>query len=342
MTLFPGFVDVHIHGAMGIDVNAASVEELFEVGRFLVRHGVTAWLPTLVPAPDEDYSRVAKVVASFMSEHPSRPAAARALGLHYEGPFVNRQQCGALREKFFREYRGSSDLDRLATVALPQAKHMITLAPEVEGGIDLVAELARREWVVSIGHTRADFETLNQALAAGARHVTHFPNAMPPLHHRAPGPVGWALLRDEVSVDVIADGVHADPHMLELVLRCKTPTRVALISDAVAPAGLGDGEFRVWDEIIKVTHGRTSNERGAIAGSVMTMDDAVRMMSKLGVAETDIARMSSVNPSRLLGLEGECGSIEEGKRADLTALDAEGNVRLTVIGGSVAFDALDA
>src|ERR1043165_1222983 len=215
---------------------------------------------------------------------------------------------------------------------------MMTLAPEVEGGGELAGELARRGWVVSIGHTRANVETLEAARAAGARHMTHFLNAMAPLHHREPGPIGWGLVRDDVTVDLIADGVHSDPLALRLVLRCKTAERVTLISDAVAPAGLGDGEYRVWGETIRVTGGRTSNERGSIAGSVITMLDAVRIVASLGLAETDIARVASLNPARLLGLDGDCGSSEEGKRADLTALDAEGRVRLTLVGGRVAYD----
>src|SRR3712207_774846 len=142
---------------------------------------------------------------------------------------------------------------------------MMTLAPEVEGGVALVEELTRRGWVVSVGHTRAEVELLERARAAGARHMTHFLNAMPQLHHREPGPVGFGLTREDVTVDLIADGVHSDPLMLRLVVRCKTPDGISLISDAVAPAGLGDGEYRVWGETIRVERGRTRNERGSIA-----------------------------------------------------------------------------
>jgi N-acetylglucosamine-6-phosphate deacetylase len=340
LTLMPGFVDAHIHGAVGVDVNEADAEGLHEVALFLASRGVTAWLPTLVPAPDRDYSRAAEAVSRLMAEHDARPAAARALGLHYEGPFVNAKQCGALRTQFFKTFSGPGDLDALASVRREGAAHMITVAPEVEGGVELVRELKRRGWVVSIGHTRANVERLEDAREAGAHHMTHFLNAMSPLHHRAPGPVGWGLLQDDVTVDLIADGVHSDPLTLRLVLRCKTTARVSLISDAVAPAGLGDGEYRVWGETIKVTQGRTSNERGSIAGSVITMLDAARTVKSLGLSETEIARVASLNPARLLGMENEFGSIEEGKRADLTALDSEGCARLTLVGGRIAFDAL--
>ena len=340
LTVYPGFIDVHIHGAGGVDTLEATAEDLHTVARRLAASGVTAWLPTLVPAPAEDYRRAVESIAALMRSQDERLSAARAVGVHYEGPFVNLRQCGALRTAYFRTFRSAADLADLPTPDAPGATRMMTLAPEVEGGVELIGELKRRGWVVSIGHTRADVEVLESARRAGARHMTHFLNAMSPLHHRAPGPIGWGLVRDDVTVDLIADGVHSDPLMLRLVLRCKTPARVSLISDAVAPAGLGDGEYCVWGETIKVTGGRTSNERGSIAGSVITMLDAVRTVASLDLAETDIARVASLNPARLLGLDGDRGSVEEGKRADLTALDSEGRVRLTLVGGRVAFDGL--
>lgn len=340
LTLFPGFIDVHIHGAVGVDVMDATAEDLQRVATFLARHGVTAWLPTLVPAPAEDYRRAVESIARLMRAQDDSPATARAVGLHYEGPFVNERQCGALRTAFFRGFRDVSDLDSLPVLDADDAAHMITLAPEIEGGVELIRQLKHRGWVVSIGHTRATVEVLELAREAGARHMTHFLNAMSPLHQRTPGPVGWGLMQDDVTVDLIADGVHSDPLMLRLVLRCKTSELVALISDAVAPAGLGDGEYKVWGETIAVREGRTSNERGSIAGSVITMLDAVRNVRALGLSETDIARVASHNAARLLGIENDYGSIEEGKRADLAAMDSDGRVRLTLVGGRVAFNRL--
>ena len=210
---------------------------------------------------------------------------------------------------------------------------MMTLAPEIEGGIELIDELQKRGWIVSIGHTRATVDVLDQALGAGARHMTHFMNAMTPLHHRAPGPVGWGLIHDDVSCDLIADGVHLDPLILKLIFRTKTSKRISLISDAIAATGRGDGEYQVWGEQIVVEEGRTRNPRGSIAGSVITMLDAVRMMLSLGVPEIEAARMASTNPARVLQIEKDCGSIEVGKQADLVALDHAGNVRLTVVAG---------
>lgn len=337
LTLYPGFVDVHIHGSVGVDLMEANAEDLHRVARFLAASGVTTWIPTLVPGSVEEYRRAVGAVEELMRTQDSLPAAACAAGVHYEGPFVNERQCGALRTEFFRTFDDVSKLDELPTLAAEGAAHLMTLAPEVEGGVALVEELTRRGWVASIGHTRAGLDTLEAAHGAGARHMTHFLNAMSPLHHREPGPIGWGLLKDDVTVDLIADGVHSATLMLRLVLRCKTPARVSLISDAVAPAGLGDGDYRLWGETIRVREGRTSNERGSIAGSVITMLDAARMTHALGLSETDVARVASYNPARLLGLDDR-GSIEEGKRADLTALDDSGQVRLTLVGGRLAFD----
>ena len=339
-TLYPGFIDLHIHGAVGVDTMEATTDDLSRVAQFLARSGVTAWLPTLVPAPCEDYARAADAIEQLIAgqDASETPAAARALGLHYEGPFINSAQCGALRPPYFRTYAKPEDVSELPVASLPQAIRMITVAPEIEGGVELVRELTARGWIVSIGHTRADVATLEEATAAGARHMTHFFNAMSPLNHRAPGPVGWGLMRDDVTCDIIADGQHVAPLMLQLALRCKTTRRLMLISDAVAPTGQGDGEFRIWNEKITVAGGRTQNERGSIAGSVITMHDAVRQMLALGVAPEEASRMASANPARLLGLAESYGTIEAGKRADLIALDEAGRVRLTLIGGRVAFE----
>jgi N-acetylglucosamine-6-phosphate deacetylase len=251
--------------------------------------------------------------------------------VHYEGPFVNTAQCGALHTEYFKTYSGPDDLNSLP---LPgNAVKMITLAPEVSGGIDLVRELKARGWVISIGHTRADLKTLDQACDAGAHHLTHFMNAMAPLHHRNPGPIAWGLSRDDVTFDLIADCIHLDPFMLRLLLKIKGAEGISLISDAIAAAGKGDGDYNIWGETITVKNGRTANASGSIAGSVISMLDAVRLLHSLGVSYGKLARMASTNPARLLGVDHRCGSIELGKRADLVALDNAGNVKLTLIDG---------
>jgi N-acetylglucosamine-6-phosphate deacetylase len=342
LTLFPGFIDAHIHGAVGIDANDSEVEGLHQVSRFLASNGVTGWLPTLVPDSADNYRKAIGAIDGVMrAQREPDPEqvlpGARVLGVHYEGPFVSDQQCGALRSQFFKNFVNVRDLETLPRLAFPSAVHLSTVAPEIEGGLELIRTMMRQHWIVSLGHTRATPAVLDQALAAGASHMTHFMNAMAPLHQRAPGPVGWGLLHDDVTCDIIADGEHIDPLMLQLLVKLKGTTALALISDSIAAAGLGDGDYAIWGETISVKDGRTSNARGSIAGSVITMLDAVRLMLSLGVPEVEVARMAATNPARLLKIESECGSIAAGKRADLVALDQQGNVRLTIIGGTIAY-----
>lgn len=326
MTVLPGFIDVHIHGAIGVDVMDATPEALHDVSEYLATQGVTGWLPTFVPASDENYASAVATIAESMNG-----SGARILGVHYEGPFVNSLQCGALHKEYFKTYSSPEDL---ASLRLPEnAIRMITLAPEIDGGVELVRELKRRGWVISIGHTRADLKILDEACDAGAQHMTHFMNAMPPLHHRAPGPIAWGLAREDVTFDVIADGIHLDPFMLRLLLKMKGVAGITLISDAIAATGKGDGDYQIWGETITVNNGRTANASGSIAGSVISMLDAVRLMHSLGVSYVELAQMASSNPARLLGIYDVCGSIEVGKRADLVALDQNGNVKLTILGG---------
>lgn len=328
-TLLPGFIDVHIHGAVGVDVMEAGPAGLREVSVYLASQGVTAWLPTLVPGTDENYASVAAAVAEGLNDR----EGARVLGLHYEGPFVNTAQCGALHTEYFKTYSSAKDLDALP---VPEnAVRMITMAPEIAGGVELVRELKGRGWVISIGHTRAGLKVLDNACDAGARHMTHLMNAMAPLHHRSPGPIAWGLSRDDVTVDLIADGVHIDPFMLRLLLKIKSVDGISLISDAIAAAGKGDGDYEIWGETISVRNRRTANAAGSIAGSVISMLDAVRLLHSLSVSYVDLAQMASSNPARLLGVDHDCGSIEAGKRADLVALDQDANIKLALIGGSI-------
>ncbi|HEY8560025.1 MAG TPA: N-acetylglucosamine-6-phosphate deacetylase [Pyrinomonadaceae bacterium] len=332
--LLPGFIDIHNHGAVGVDVNEATAEKLLAVGAFLAANGVTAWLPTFVPDADETYRKVVAAIDEVMKIQAALPVA-QIVGVHYEGVFANEKMCGALRPEYFKAFTGR-EVGELPT--LRTGAHLTTFAPEIEGGIELVRELRKRNWIPSIGHTRADFETLEKAFAAGALHVTHLFNAMTGVHHRDIGVAGWALTKDEICCEIIADRIHVHPQMLRFAQKNKPADKLVLVSDSVAPTGLGDGEFELWGEKIAVANGKTRNERGSIAGSVITVLDAVRNYLALGVSEFEVSRMASGNPSKLLGLDDSRGAIETGKRADLVALDAGRNVTLTVVGGKIVAD----
>lgn len=332
-TLLPGFIDIHNHGAMGIDVNEADADGLRAVGAYLVTQGVTGWMPTFVPDSVDTYRRVVSAMREVVGTQDAG-GAARILGVHYEGIFANVMMCGALRPEYFREFSGT-ELDDIPE--LEGCAHMTTFAPEVAGGIELVRRLTERGWIPSVGHTQADLATLERAREAGARHVTHLFNAMSGLHHRDVGVVGWALSSKDVTCDIIADGIHVAPRVLGTALEVKTPDGLMLISDSVAPTGKGDGRFELWGETVTVTDGRTRNEKGSIAGSVISMADAVRTYMGLGVSPSDIAKMAAGNPARLLGAEGSVGRIAPGLRADLAVLDPEGRVSMTLVGGEVVF-----
>ncbi len=330
-TLFAGFIDIHNHGAVGVDVNEANADDLQAVGKFLASKGVTSWLPTFVPDSDETYQKVIGAIEQVIKIQNNLPLA-QIVGVHYEGVFANTEMCGALRPEYFKTF-SSNEINTLPKIA--RGAHLTTLAPEIVGGIELIKELRKQNWIPSIGHTKADFETLEKAFEAGARHVTHLFNAMTGVHHREIGVAGWALTKNEISCEIIADGIHVAPRMLEFAQRNKPSDKLLLVSDSVAPTGLGDGQFQLWGEKISVKNGKTQNERGSIAGSVITLLDAVKMYLSLGVSNTQVSKMASANPAKLLGLESSHGTIEVGKRADLGALDDQGNVALTIIGGQV-------
>lgn len=336
-SLYSGFIDIHNHGAIGVDVNEATTDDLIEVGKFLAGNGVTGWLPTFVPDSDENYKRQIAQIEKAMEIQENEPVA-RILGVHYEGVFANREMCGALRPQFFKSFKNSNEISELPR--LSKGAHMTTLAPEVENGADLIKEFTRQGWIVSIGHTNASTETLDAARDAGAKHMTHFFNAMTGVHHRNIGVAGWGLTNDDVTFDIIADGIHVSNRMVKFACTCKGADKVSLISDSVLPTGKGDGNFEIWGEKVSVVNGKTQNERGSIAGSVITMLDAVRNMLELGFSHDDVSKMASLNPAKLLGIENECGSLDTGKRADLVALDEQGNVKLCLVGGKVAYNGL--
>ena len=330
--LCAGFIDIHNHGAVGVDVNTATADDLRKVGRFLATQGVTAWLPTFVPDTDEVYAQVIAAIDEVMATQDGE-ATAQIVGVHYEGVFANRKMCGALRPEFFKDFTNGDEINQLPK--LKKGVHLTTLAPEIENGIELIKELVAQNWIVSIGHTNADFQTLEAAFAAGAKQITHLFNAMTGVHHREIGVAGWALTKKEVTCEIIADGVHVAPPMLKFAADCKSAKNLLLVSDSVAPTGLGDGDFELWGEKVSVVNGKTRNERGSIAGSVMTMLEAVKMMLSLGISAADVSQMASANQAKLLGIEATHGTLETGKRADLVALDKDGTVQLTIIGGKI-------
>jgi N-acetylglucosamine-6-phosphate deacetylase len=297
-----GLLDLHIHGAFGVDVLTASATDLDRLALGLSDRGVSGFLPTLVPQPPgEMAATVARLSAWMRSRRAGDGRGAMPLGIHFEGPFVSAARCGALHRACFLDGSDPRTIDAFFEVLgdLP-GRSMTTLAPEIPGGLSVVRAFKKRGFLVAIGHTEADASTLDEALAAGASHMTHFGNAMKPLHQRDVGPIGWGLATDGVSVDVVADLHHLAPEMLRLVLKVKGSGRVALISDAMPAAGLGDGDYAIWGETLTVKNGAARNAAGALAGSACLLDECVTRLSSVGVSKDVARQMAADVPARLL------------------------------------------
>ena len=328
LILCPGFVDIHIHGALGHDLFAGAVPG---VSAGLPRFGCTAYLPTTVTAPwEETLAAVAALAAAV--ERP--PAGARPAGLHLEGPFLNPLRRGMQAAEHMRP-PSAADLDALLAAGRGQVR-TVTLAAELPGGAAAVARLAAGGVRVALAHSDATYAQAVAAADAGASHVTHCFNAMRPLHHREPGLAGAALDLPALSAEVIADGIHVHPAVLRLLWRVKGWRRLALVTDAMAGAGAPEGLYRFGGQEVTVAGGSARLADGTLAGSVLTMDRAVRVMVEAGLPAREAVGMATLAPAAAAGLRG-VGRLAPGCRADLVALHPELHVAWTMIAGRRAW-----
>jgi N-acetylglucosamine-6-phosphate deacetylase len=318
-TLVPGFIDLQVNGIDDVDVWSATGTEWARLDAALVTQGVTSWCPTLVSAPLDSYAAPLQRITTAGARLGARPAI---VGCHLEGPFLGGAP-GAHRPEHVRDI----DLDWLARV--PEIVRVLTLAPEQHDAATATSLLAERGVLVSLGHSTADARASRHAIDHGARLVTHVFNGMGPLHHRSPGLLGVALSDDRVAVSLIADGIHVDPAVLTIALRSKRRTDIVLVTDSVAwRAGrAGDLELRVVDGVPRLAD-------GTLAGSTLTMDGAVRFVTRrCGLPLEHAAQAAASTPARLLGLSDR-GTIEPGRRADLVSLDESLAVGEVWIGGA--------
>ena len=324
----PGFVDVHVHGWGGHDAMGDRAA-LDGMARALLRRGVTSFLPTAVTAPLSALATFADRVRRWL---PGAPAdGAEPLGFNLEGPFLAEARRGAHDPAHLR-LPADVSLDELEP--LVGGLRVVTIAPELRGAIELIAWLAERGIVSSIGHSAATVDEARAGLAAGATSTTHLFNAMTGIDHRAPGLAVAALLDDPTWVELIADGIHVDPALWPLIVRLKPRDRLLLVSDAIALAGTGNGRGRIGGLDVEVTGGRvTLSGTGTLAGSVLSLDVAVRNLVGSGIPLVAAVAAASANPLALLGLSDR-GRIAPGQRADLVELDAEFRVRRVMRGGT--------
>ncbi|GGJ05264.1 N-acetylglucosamine-6-phosphate deacetylase [Alicyclobacillus cellulosilyticus] len=331
--LAPGFIDLHIHGMAGADVMDGSVASLERIAKRLWAHGVTGFLPTTVTHSLEVTKRALAAVCAYMEQQTANPVGqARVLGVHLEGPWIHPKAKGAQNEAYIR----LPDV-RVAAEVLAAAGgqvRIVSMAPEVDGALPVIRWLVEQGVTVSIAHTTATYEQAEAAIAAGAAHVTHCFNAMTGLHHRQPGVVGAALLADGVYAELIADGFHVHPAAMQLLIRVKGRDGVMLVSDAIMAADMPDGEYQLGDLPVTVRDGRATLADGTLAGSTLTLDQAVRnLVARCGVPLWDAVYMAATTPARAIGL-GHCkGRIAPGYDADLVVLDRGLRPRATWLAG---------
>jgi len=334
--LAPGFFDIHIHGGAGLDVMHTSVSDLPRLGRFLAQHGVTGYFPTTVAAPLAATCAALDTLADAIeaSARDTDSTQARPLGIHLEGPFLSHKRRGVHPPECLVAPTVEV-FDRLWQAARGHVR-MMTIAPEVPGAIEVISEAARRRVCVSIGHSDAEMPVARDAVKAGARHATHTFNAMRPLDHRAPGITGEVLSDDRLSADMIVDGIHVAPEVVKLFLKAKGHDRAVLITDAISATGMPDGRYQLGPIEVDVKDGKcTSN--GSLAGSVLTMDRAIRNVIQFASwTLREAVRAATLNPAQAVGLASDRGVLVAGATADFVVLTQTGDVLKTVVGGRVA------
>ena len=330
--LSPGFIDLHIHGYLNRDVSDGRADGVREMARGIVKNGVTAFLPTTMTVSQGEINAALDSVRAVKAESESWDGA-RILGVNLEGPFINPKKKGAQAEEHIRK----PDADFIAKNA--DIIRLTTIAPEMDEGCGAIRRITSETGVrVSIGHTDATYEQALEGIEAGATHITHLFNAQTGLHHRKPGVVGAALGTD-VFCEMIADTFHVHPGLFSLVYKAKRG-RLVLITDCTRAGGMPDGEYSLGGQKTFVSGIKCLLEDGTIAGSVLKLNQAVKNLrdnAHIGIAEA--VACATLNPAAALGIDAECGSLEAGKRADMTIFDDDLNVTTTIIAGETRYEA---
>ncbi|MEU8385173.1 N-acetylglucosamine-6-phosphate deacetylase [Streptosporangium sp. NPDC048865] len=323
----PGFVDIHNHGGAGGSFPTGDPDQASRAVDLHARHGTTTLMASLVTASTDDLARAAASLADLCED-------GLLAGIHFEGPYISAARCGAHNPALLRE-PSPGELSGLLKAGRGHVR-MITIAAELPGALDTVREAVANGVIAALGHSDATYEQTISGIEAGGSVATHLYNAMPPLHHRDPGPIA-ALLQDErVTVELINDGVHLHPAMTRLAFEIAGPGRTALITDAMAAAGMGDGVYGLGPMTVNVVDGVARlAEGGSIAGSTLTMDVAFRRaVREVGLSLSEASEIASLTPARVLGLADRLGSVSVGKRADLVVLTGDLEVSGVMRGGT--------
>ena len=332
--LVPGFIDQHIHGAGGSDGMDGTEKDIQIISETIAREGTTGFLVTTMTQSPQNITNALTAVKDVMKKGEFK--GAEVLGVHLEGPFISPKHVGAQPLEYVA--KPSVEIFNEYDKASGGNIRVVTLAPEQEGGLELVNHLAKLGKVASIGHTGSKYDDVEKAVKAGAKNVTHTYNAQTALHHREVGVVGSAMLFDELNCEVICDTIHVSVPAIKLIIKNKPHNKFTLITDAMRAKGMPDGLSELGGQTVIVKDGEARLEDGTLAGSVLKMNVAIKnLVEKVGVSFTDAVDFATRNPAENIGVLNERGTIEVGKRADFTVLDDSYDVSLTVVGGKVVY-----
>ncbi|HCD46122.1 MAG TPA: N-acetylglucosamine-6-phosphate deacetylase [Lachnoclostridium sp.] len=326
----PGFIDIHTHGAAGVDVNTATAEDYETICRFFAAQGTTAWLGSVLTDTRE---QTLWCIEEYKKWKNREHQGAELLGIHLEGPFLSPEYKGAMPEHLLR--KGDLELVKEYQKAAEGDVKYITLSPETEGNIPMIPELKKLGIQVAIGHSGADYDTACAAIEAGARGATHTGNAMKLLHQHFPAIWGAVLESDKVFCEIICDGRHLHPGTVRLIIKTKGLDQVVAVTDSIMAAGLPDGNYKLGVNEVVVENGDARLAcGGSRAGSTLTMEGALKnLLEYTGRPLREVLRLLTENPARLIGVYDRMGSIEEGKEANLVVLDETCNVLKTYVHG---------
>jgi len=327
----PGFVDVLVHGGGGAGFSDLENDAIATASDHYFRNGTTGLLGALYSKPEKEMLETVDRLARYAEQH---KGATNVWGMHLEGPFINPELHGAMKKEYL--WKPSVEGWTKLSAAGRGFIRMMTIAPELPGAMDVLREAAQEGVVLSIGHSTASFDEVLQGIDNGIAHVTHMFNAMRPFHHRKPSVMTAAMLRNELKVELIADGIHVHPAVMRLIVNVKGSGGIVLVTDAIRASGMPDGEYTFMDQTIIVRDKKAFLPDGTLAGSTLTMNRAIRtMVEDVQVPLTDAVRMASLNGAKVLGRSESKGILAVGKDADVVVMNSEYDVLLTVLEGTV-------
>lgn len=319
--ILPGLVDIHFHGCAGYDLCDGTITALCAMASYELSHGITSICPATMTLPEERLTDICALCASAVEAETfieGIPLYDILRGIYLEGPFLSVEKRGAQNQAYIQkpDFEMLTGLQKAAGGLI----RIVAIAPEVEGAMDCIRE-GKEAFCFSVAHTCADYDTASAAFEAGARHVTHLYNAMPPFTHRKPGVVGAAAENDNVTAELICDGIHIHPSVVRSTFKLFGSERVILISDSMRAAGMGDGIYTLGGQDVCVSGNLAALSDGTIAGSVTNLYDCMLAAIRMGVPREEAVRAATLNPAAVIGIDAECGSLRAGKKADILVAD---------------------